>query len=436
MVSMLPYILILIAVSCFFLFSPYLFLAKIFDKLIIFGLLIVSIFSFNFIGDAIVKQVFWLFSTFYILYLYLFKYKCLSVVKTSIPWPLFLLVLYCAISIMHSPIFFVSFKRMFLLVAVLLFSSYIVIRKDLVNNSNVTDNVYDDFFYPTFGFVFVGFLYSFLLPSYGFGSDGSMNGFAPHKNIWGFFSFALSFFSFCYFINDKKKKLALFTYVIGYVSVIFSRSTTSLVCASVMSIFLVIIMLRVKYKKLFVVVGLSSLVFCSCVMLFSFVVNGNFSLDYISELFFTSVGKSETLTGRVKLWALMEHEISYHRFFGIGYGGFWNEMDGPSRLVISQLYWGPPSQAHNGYIDIVNEIGFVGLSILFLLLANHFVNILKIWWAGKINIAAPHLIFLISILIFNYTESSILRITNIFWVLLVISIMYIEFIKNKKYFNF
>lgn len=431
MISLFPYIIAVIVISISLILLPYFLSSRVFDKVIVTGLLIVSIFSFNFIGDAIVKQSFWLLTTIYILYIYIFKYKCFSVVKKTISLPLILLFCYCSISIFYSPIFFVSFKRLFLLFAVLLLASYIAIRKNTEDGKSVFNDVYSDFFYPTFFFVFLGGVYSVLFPSNGFGPDGSMNGFADHKNIWGFFSFFLSFFSFCFFINGKNVKISLLAYVVGFLSVIFSRSTTSLVCVCILTLFLIVITLRVNYKQITNVITLATLAIAACLILSSFIINGDFSVDYMSDLFFTSVGKSETLTGRVKLWALMQNEISYHRFIGVGYGGFWNEMDGPSRLVISQLYWGPPSQAHNGYIDIINEIGLIGFSFLIMLFIQHLMNLIKIWLVGELTAVAPHFVFFISVLFYNYTESSILRNTNIMWVLLLISIMYVEFIKNK-----
>ena len=57
--------------------------------------------------------------------------------------------------------------------------------------------------------------------------------------------------------------------------------------------------------------------------------------------------------------------LSFIRFCGTGYGAYWTGADptSPSYVFLSRMYFWP-SEAHNGYLDVVNDLGFVGLICL------------------------------------------------------------------------
>jgi O-antigen ligase len=78
-------------------------------------------------------------------------------------------------------------------------------------------------------------------------------------------------------------------------------------------------------------------------------------------------GKDMWSSGRAEIWAVLSDHIRYHPFLGTGYGAYWTA--GP--VVGTDAYafmWRMgsfyPGTAHNGYLDIVNDLGFAGLVIL------------------------------------------------------------------------
>jgi exopolysaccharide production protein ExoQ len=70
---------------------------------------------------------------------------------------------------------------------------------------------------------------------------------------------------------------------------------------------------------------------------------------------FTSLlGRDSTLTGRTEVWAAVLPEMQRHLAIGHGFGSFWTDAR-------RELYEIPT--AHNGYLDILLELGAVGLTV-------------------------------------------------------------------------
>lgn len=70
---------------------------------------------------------------------------------------------------------------------------------------------------------------------------------------------------------------------------------------------------------------------------------------------FTSVlGRDSTLTGRTEVWAAVLPAMKHQPLLGYGFGSFWTDDR-------RQLYDIPT--AHNGYLDILLELGIVGLAL-------------------------------------------------------------------------
>jgi exopolysaccharide production protein ExoQ len=70
---------------------------------------------------------------------------------------------------------------------------------------------------------------------------------------------------------------------------------------------------------------------------------------------FTSlVGRDATLTGRTDIWAGLVPIAEQHPLLGSGFGGFWTS--GTEAEVMF-------NEAHNGYLEVLLQLGFVGLLI-------------------------------------------------------------------------
>jgi exopolysaccharide production protein ExoQ len=124
---------------------------------------------------------------------------------------------------------------------------------------------------------------------------------------------------------------------------------------------------------------------------------GRLSLMDISSIF----GRSETLTGRSKIWTTLIPYAMQKPILGHGFGGFWTEA---IRSLTS-------SHAHNGYLDVILNIGFFGLLLfaIFLLSCG--------WKAQRVMIqdfdwGSLFICFLLMAVVHNIAESSIVGFTG------------------------
>ncbi|MBK7051098.1 MAG: hypothetical protein IPH54_10075 [Rhodoferax sp.] len=60
--------------------------------------------------------------------------------------------------------------------------------------------------------------------------------------------------------------------------------------------------------------------------------------------------------------------------YGGGYGGFW-DISGERILYITRQLGFAPIQAHNGYLDIFNDLGYIGLALACFILVYYAFNL-------------------------------------------------------------
>ncbi len=89
-------------------------------------------------------------------------------------------------------------------------------------------------------------------------------------------------------------------------------------------------------------------------------------------IFLTLLGKDATLTGRTDIWAAILRQASAHPWLGFGYAAFWEKTSAPAAFVRVQTGWDVPS-AHNGWLDILVQLGGVGVALCALLLVAGYV---------------------------------------------------------------
>ena len=75
---------------------------------------------------------------------------------------------------------------------------------------------------------------------------------------------------------------------------------------------------------------------------------------------FAVLGRDSSLTGRVPLWEEAFNLIAKRPWLGYGYSGFWNAESRDVQYLWLKITWTAPN-AHNGYIDLLLQIGIIGL---------------------------------------------------------------------------
>jgi len=141
-----------------------------------------------------------------------------------------------------------------------------------------------------------------------------------------------------------------------------------------------------------------------------------------SDTVLNLLGRDATLTGRTPLWALIWERIKLHPLLGYGYGGFWLQWDPPSgdiwRISMRTGGWLPPN-GHNGFIDLLAELGFAGLGAFLISFASNVGRALRLVRESVSAVDLFPLLFLYLLLLSNLTESVLVTHNSLLWLLYV-----------------
>jgi exopolysaccharide production protein ExoQ len=85
------------------------------------------------------------------------------------------------------------------------------------------------------------------------------------------------------------------------------------------------------------------------------------------------LGRDLTLTGRTGIWAILLQSVQKHPMLGYGYSAFWTGMDGESGQLYMTLHW-VFSYAHNGFLEILLQVGMIGVAAVLLMLLKAIAN--------------------------------------------------------------
>ena len=70
-----------------------------------------------------------------------------------------------------------------------------------------------------------------------------------------------------------------------------------------------------------------------------------------------------TFTGRTEIWTFVWDSVLQTPLLGVGYGSFWAVGDTSASLVRANEWVAQYSEGHNGYLDVLVTVGFVGLCL-------------------------------------------------------------------------
>jgi len=259
------------------------------------------------------------------------------------------------------------------------------------------------------------------------GIQGAWRGILEQKNTLGIASgVALLLWAYVQTTRPRKPLLAFSSLLVIVVCLLGSRSSSSLFFGlSSVCLYGVLYKDHVRASMLFVrviLVLLAALILLNLV--FFFYANRAMSFSDIVGPFSGLFGKSSDLTGRADIWLLMWQSISQHWLLGTGFASFWLGPGGPSQFISDTLQWTVPT-AHNGYLEILNEIGLIGAALFVGMLVSHIKNIISIFGANR-HQAALHLSVLLVFLISNFSESTALKVTSFLQFLLFVSMMSVQ----------
>ena len=140
---------------------------------------------------------------------------------------------------------------------------------------------------------------------------------------------------------------------------------------------------------------------------------------FAADIFFGLLGKDSTLTGRTEIWGPAIRQAETRPLTGFGYGAVWNDESG----------WGPVAwitrqagfrayHAHNSWIAIWLETGFIGLAAWALLFLETVVLALaSVFRTRGAWLALP---FLVAYSMMSFSETVVYTFNDLRWVIFVI----------------
>ena len=216
--------------------------------------------------------------------------------------------------------------------------------------------------------------------------------------------------------DDKSRRLFYGLAALACLGLLFmAGSMTSAVAVPILFVLLYVFRLLRKHSSGLVLLSASvALVGFTCAAM----------LFFDSNDFFSLLGRDSSFSGRLDIWSAVMPKIMDNPWLGYGYSTFWLGLDGQQSADLwSMLHWNVP-YSHNGFLDLVEELGVVGLGLF---LAGFVVSMRRaLLWARvhRVAIGLWPLAYLSFMFVFNLTEGSILRQDNFYWVLYVATFVF------------
>ncbi|CAN5287670.1 O-antigen ligase [soil metagenome] len=214
----------------------------------------------------------------------------------------------------------------------------------------------------------------------------------------------------CLAHDDGRRKLPWAELAITVLLVLATQSKTSLLCLVIGVGIVGTLWAMQKGGPALTVVG----------VWFGVVLFGIIGYVFITEpaVVLKALGKDPSLTGRTDIWVALMREVSERPWTGFGYQAFWGRDSVPAEWIRAETQWPVPS-AHNGWIDLLIQLGWpgavgVGLTVLLTFVATLFRIPVAGAREGYFGIA-----YFAVFLMLSLSESILLTNANLPWTLLL-----------------
>ncbi len=307
-----------------------------------------------------------------------------------------LFVVLCLLSALWSDYSLLSFKRSFQLFVIFLVIVEALVNIDpkiLMNQLKIVVSIY--LFYNLYACRFIPAAIDPVL--------GTWRGMEVQKNWLAQNSLYCLLSSIVFFNFDKTRLTKLYDSLLILISVLIiykAHSSTNLIAVVIIVFMGIVFQIESIFNNLGIGRSILGLVF-----LFILTFSGIFVI-FSSEIFGLIpgyFGKDTTLSGRVDIWNFVWNDIEKRFLLGYGFATYW--IMGSSRLEIFASYFEGfmVNEAHNGYLEIVLQLGLIGFVCFLFPIAAY------IYRMFKLNNNLAILIF-ISIMTLNYTESVLFKV--------------------------
>lgn len=128
-----------------------------------------------------------------------------------------------------------------------------------------------------------------------------------------------------------------------------------------------------------------------------------------------AMGRNPTLTGRTEFWAELV-TMRGNSWFGVGFESFW--LGERARQLWEEHLW-RPNQAHNGYLEVFLNLGWVGVALLGLVIAWGYRNMVGAL-RRESGLGGLRLVFFMVALVYNLTEAAF-RGPHVMWIVFLLA---------------
>jgi O-antigen ligase len=257
-----------------------------------------------------------------------------------------------------------------------------------------------------------GLLAVWLLVKTNPGGDGCWTGVLSHKNPFSFQMANTASLWILYAIkNPKYRYLSLFITLISLVGLQKG-------CSGASRVLTVVLISLWSYLALLKKLPVKWAFVCFILFLAGSIGIGILVLNNLEAIVVQGLKKDMTLTGRTDFWPLIIDRINQTSpLFGYGMAGFWQSWRGwedPAYGIIVAKTGFVPPHSHNGFIDILCELGWVGLLLFILSFFNNIFRGIKYLIKESFPESGLSLYLLTFILMTNLTEGGLFGISG-YW---------------------
>lgn len=138
-----------------------------------------------------------------------------------------------------------------------------------------------------------------------------------------------------------------------------------------------------------------------------------------------NLGRKSDLTGRTEMWGYALRLVD-NPVFGAGYENFWIGKRLEKMLVVAPGV----NQAHNGYIEVYLNLGWIGVTILLLVIITGYRKIIAAFRRNP-SPARLGLAYLVVALLYNCTEGAF-KFRSPVWISFLVAIMAAPLIRSRR----
>jgi O-antigen ligase len=130
-----------------------------------------------------------------------------------------------------------------------------------------------------------------------------------------------------------------------------------------------------------------------------------------------TVGRDPTLTGRTEIWSLVLG-MTRNPMVGTGFESFWL---GERLEKIWSVYWWHPNEAHNGYLELYLNLGWIGVTLFAIVLITGYRNVIRAFRRDP-DLGSLGVAYFVVAVAYNFTESAT-KAFNPVWITFLMSIV-------------